>query len=288
MPSATVRRYARLGGEWMMVKFASVTATANVLALLVLIILLGPQGPAQTTPAGQTPATPAPAAQQPAAQTPAAQKPDSSQEPADEQSTLRRKRPHDYKNWNFNVGAGANLDSGSTRTWVRQGGFVGTAGVARNADKYVGLRADFIFANLPLRDSTQNLALATGATSYIYAVALDPVFNLPVTKVYGAYFLVGGGYYHRSGSLKGDTTVPGAPCNSFWNWWGACQNYNFSVPLGGNFVNSSLNEFGYNAGAGVTRKMPSGVEIYGEFRLMHGTHNGITTDYRPITIGFRW
>ncbi len=77
-------------------------------------------------------------------------------------SSSRRKRIHDYKNWNYNVGAGANLDSGPTRTWVRQGGFVAAAGVARNANKYLGLRADFMFANLPLRDSTQNLALATG------------------------------------------------------------------------------------------------------------------------------
>jgi len=32
--------------------------------------------------------------------------------------------------------------------------------------------------------------------------------------------------------------------------------------LSGGFVNSSVNQFGYNFGAGVTRKMPSGVEIY--------------------------
>jgi hypothetical protein len=279
-----------MGGEWMMGKFASVTATASVLALQVLIILLGAPGLgfAQTAPAGQTPATPAPAAQQPAAPAPAAQKPDSSQEPADEQSTVRRKRPKDYKNWTYNVGAGANLDSGATRTWVRQGGFVGAAGVARNVDKYLGLRADFIFANLPLRDSTQNLAQATGATTHAYAVTLDPIINLPVTKEYGGYVLLGASFLHRSGSLDGSTTVPGSPCNGFWKWWGACQTSNFSIPLSGNFVNSSLNQFGYDVGLGVTRKMPSGVEIYGEFRLMHGSHNGITTDYRPITIGFRW
>ena len=64
------------------------------------------------------------------------------------------------------MGAGANLDSGTTRTWVRQGGFVATAGVARNGNKYLGLRADFIFANLPLRDSTLQLAQATGATTH--------------------------------------------------------------------------------------------------------------------------
>ena len=279
----------------MMGKFA---ATASVLALLivaslVLIILLGAQGLAQTTPAGQTPATP-PAAQQPASPTPAtpapaAKQPESSQEPADEESSSsRRKRVHDYKNWVYNVGAGANLDSGATRTWVRQGGFVAAAGLARNGNKYLGLRADFVFANLPLRDSTQELAQATGATTHAYSVTLDPIINIPVTKLYSAYVLLGPSFIHRSGSLDSDTTVPGSPCNSFWHWWGACQSSNFNIPLSGSFVHSSLNEFGYNLGAGVTRKMPSGVEFYGEFRLMHGSHNGITTDYRPITIGFRW
>jgi Outer membrane protein beta-barrel domain len=275
-----------MGGEWMMGKF--VTATA----LLVLTVLLGAQGQgfAQTAPAGQAPAqpaTPAPAAQQPAVPTSAAQKPDS-QQPADDESPSRRKRIHDYKNWVYNVGAGANLNSGTTRTWVRQGGFVATGGVARNGNKYLGLRMDFDFANLPLRDSTQELASATGATSHVYSVTLDPIINIPVTKLYGAYVLLGPGFYHRSGSLTGDTTVPGAPCNSFWNWWGACQNSNFNIPLSGDFLNSSVNEFGYNVGGGVTRKMPSGVEIYGEIRIMHGSHNNITTDYRPITIGFRW
>jgi hypothetical protein len=284
-----------MGGEWMIGKF--VTATA----LLVLIILMGAQGRgfAQNAPADQAPATtPAPPAQQPAAPStaapptvappPAAQKPDSSQEPADEESISRRKRIHDYKNWVYNVGAGANLDSGTTRTWVRQGGFVVAGGVARNANKYLGLRMDFDFANLPLRDSTQELVLATGASSHVYSLALNPIINLPVSKLYGGYVLFGPAFYHRSGSLSGDTTVPGTPCNAFWNWWGACQNSNFSIPLSGDFLNSSVNEFGYNVGAGVTRKMPSGVEIYGEIRIMHGSRNNSTTDYRPITIGFRW
>ena len=31
--------------------------------------------------------------------------------------------------------------------------------------------------------------------------------------------------------------------------------------------------------------MPSGVEIYAEYRLTHGSANGTTTDMRPITIG---
>jgi len=267
-----------MGGEWMTGKFAT------ALTLLVLTILLGAQGFAQTTPAEQ-PAGQAPGGK-PAAQSPAAQQPDTSQEPADEESTRRKAKPIDYKKWTFNVGAGANVDSGATKTWVRGGGVVGTAGVARNANKYLGLRADFFYANLPLRSSTLQVAQATGATSYALDFTLDPIINVPVTKLWGGYVLIGPGFYHRSGNLKGSTAVPGSACNGFWTWWGACSNV--SIPLSGSFVNSSVNQWGYNFGTGITRKMPSGVEIYAEYRFTHGSHNGITTDVRPITMGVRW
>jgi len=269
-------------------------ATASV---LVLTILLGSLALAQTTPAAQAPGAPAstdqapaaqaPAPQAPAAQTPVTQPPANGQEPADEESISRRKaKPHDYKNWTYNVGGGANLDSGTTRTFVRGGSGVGAVGVARNANKYLALRADFIFANLPLRDSTLQLAQSPGATNHVFALTLDPIINIPVTQKYGGYVLFGPAVYRRSGSLNSSTTVPGSACNAFWSWWGACTNV--SIPLSGNFVNSSQNQFGYDLGGGITRKMPSGVELYAEYRLMHGSHNGITTDVRPITIGFRW
>lgn len=270
-------------------------ATASGLTLLFLMSLLAIRGFAQTAPADQTPATaPAatPDAKQPAApasstQTPSTQQPASGEGPADEESTShRRKRVHDFKNWNFNVGAGANVDSGTTKTFVRGGGVVGTVGVARNANKYLGLRLDAMYADLPLRDSTLELAQATSATSYVLAFTLGPVINVPVTKVYSGYIVFGGGFYHRAGSLNDDTTVPGSGCNAFWTWWGACTN--LSVPLNGSFVDASQNHFGYDVGAGVARKMPSGVEIYAEYRLMHGSGNSTTTDLRPITIGVRW
>jgi opacity protein-like surface antigen len=86
--------------------------------------------------------------------------------------------------------------------------------------------------------------------------------------------------------LDSSSTLPGAPCNGFWEWWGACSNA--SVPLSGDFLKSNLNQFGYNVGGGVARKVHNYVEIYAEYRLMHGTHNNIKTDVRPITLGVRW
>ncbi|MGA9552990.1 MAG: outer membrane beta-barrel protein, partial [Candidatus Sulfotelmatobacter sp.] len=265
--------------------------------VMITILLLG-RGIAQSAPSGQTAATPdsaaqqpaaqQPAAQQPAAQQPAAQQPASDQEPAEEESSSSRRKakPRDYKNWSYNVGLGANVDSGTTKTYVRGGGGVASAGVARNANKYFGLRGDFFFADLPLRDSSLLLAQAGSASSYFFALTVGPVINIPVTKLWGGYLLFGPGYYHRMGNLNTVTAVPGSTCNGFYEWWGACSSV--SIPLSGSFVHSSQNQFGYNVGAGITRKMPSGVEVYAEFRLTHGSANGTTIDVRPITIGVRW
>ena len=221
-----------------------------------------------------------------AQQAPASQQPASQENPEAESTSRRKTRLRDYRKWTFNVGIGANLPNGTTRTFVRGGGAAGAVGVARNYSKYFGFRLDFIGANLPLRASALQLAQAPTGTDYLYGATLGPIFNIPVGKKYTAYALVGPGFFHRAGSLDSSTVVPGTECNAFWTWWGTC--FAGSVPLNKSFLSTSQNEFGFNFGGGVARKVSSRFEIYGELRYLHGKHNGITTDLRPITIGVRW
>ena len=221
-----------------------------------------------------------------AQQAPEAPKPAATQEGPEEESTSRKAKPHDYKNWTFNVGGGANLPHGTTNTFVKGGGLVADAGVARNYSKYFGFRLDFQLDNLPLRNSALGLAQAPGATSHVYSFTLDPIINIPVTKVWSGYAVFGPGYFHRSGKLDSSAVVPGTACNSFWSWWGTC--YNGSVPLNREYLSTSQNEFGLNFGGGIARKITPKIELYGEFRYLHGTGGGRTTDLRPITIGLRW
>lgn len=269
-------------------KFGAVHWFSIVSWLWSLTILAG----TATVYAQQTPAQP-PQNQQPASNPPAAQQPDSqqpstqeTQETQEEESSSRRRKPKAYKNWTFNAGGGASLTNGTTTTFVRGGGGVAAVGVARNYSKYFGFRLDVQFDNLPLRNTALQLAQATGASSHVYIVNLDPIVNIPVTKSWGGYLLAGPGYYHRTGKLDSSTALPGLACNPFFTWWGRC--YNGSLPVNGNFLSESQNQFGYNFGAGITRKIRPNIEIYGEFRQLHGSHSGITTDLRPITIGVRW
>jgi len=277
-------------------KFVTVPAFRVVLVFIAVTILAGAatvfaqpaqaqpaqaqQTPAQQTPAQQPPTQP-PSAQQPA------QQPSSTQEASPEEiGPVRKPKVKDYKNWTFNVGGGASLTNGTTANFVRGGGPIGAAGVARNYSKYFGFRLDFQFDNLPLRNSALELAQAPGATSHVYSFTLDPILNVPATKTWGGYVLAGPAFFHRSGKLDSSTAIPGSACNPFFLWWGPCLNGN--MPVSGQFLKANQNEFGENFGGGITRKINSNLEFYAEFRYLHGKHYGITTDLRPITIGVRW
>jgi hypothetical protein len=139
---------------------------------------------------------------------------------------------------------------------------------------------------LPLRDSALFSAQAPGGNSHVYSLTLDPIINIPVTNDWGGYVLFGPAFYHRSGKLDSSTAIPGSGCDPFFVWWGPC--FNASLPVSGDFLHASQNEFGENFGFGMTHRITPKIEIYAEFRYLHGTHNGITTDLRPITVGARW
>ncbi|HET6179879.1 MAG TPA: outer membrane beta-barrel protein [Candidatus Sulfotelmatobacter sp.] len=271
-------------------KFATVPCLRVVLALIFVTILAGTTPVhAQQTPDQQPPAQ-QPPAQQPPAQQPSAQQPSDQsgvQQASVEESTSRRKvKVKDYKNWNFNVGGGASLTTGTTSEFVKGGGAVVAAGVARNASKYFGLRVDFQWDNLPLRSSALHLAQAPGATSQVYSIMLDPIITIPATKVWSGYLVIGPAFLHRSGKIDSSTAVPGSACDVFWTWWGTC--YNGSLPLNKNFLSTSQNEFGYNFGGGVVRKITPKIEFYAEYRYLHGKHNGLNTNVQPISIGLRF
>jgi len=272
-------------------KFATVPAFRVALTLILVTILAGAttvfaqQTPAQQTPAEQTPAQQPPA--EPSAQPQPGQQPSSTQEASPEEIGLGRKpKVKDYKNWTFNVGAGASLTNGKTAVFVRGGGPIAAAGVARNYSKYFGFRLDFQFDNLPLRNSALELAQAPGATSHVYSLTLDPIINVPASKVWGGYILAGPAFYHRTGKLNSSTAIPGSACNPFFIWWGQCLNG--SLPVRGEFLKANQNDLGENFGGGITRKITPDLEFYAEFRYLHGKHYNITTDLRPITIGVRW
>ena len=266
--------------------FATVSGVRVAFVLIFLTILAG----ALDVHAQQVPAQPPAEQQQPAAQPAEPQQPageSSSQQASPEEiGSARKPKVKEYKNLTFNVGGGGSLTNGQTAQFVRGGGGIVVAGVARNYSKYLGLRFDFQWDNLPLRNSALSLAQAPSATSHVYSFTFDPIINVPVNKNWGGYVLFGPGYFLRSGKLDSSGVQAGTACNSFWSWWGTC--YNGTVPINREFLSTSQNQFGLNFGGGITRRITPKIELYGEFRYLHASGSNRTTDLRPITVGLRW
>jgi hypothetical protein len=221
----------------------------------------------------------------PSTQAQTQQQPPESQQPSEEIG-MRKPKGREFNKWSFNVGGGASLTNGNTRNFVRGGGGVAAAGVARNYGAYFGLRLDFQFDNLPLKASALQAAGAPRANDHVYSLMLGPIINIPVGKNWGGYIIGGPAFYHRSGKLDSSSAIPGSACNPFFLWWGHCFVNN--LPISGQFLHSSVNQFGEDFGGGITRKIRPNIDFYAEFRYLHGKHGGITTDLRPITIGLRW
>src|SRR5215467_1673073 len=164
-------------------KFSTVPDISFAGAILAIILA----GTLTVSAQQQNPAEPPPG--QPAQ----AQQPQqsSSQETQEEEAGSQRKaRPKDYKGWTFNVGGGGSLMNATTEEFVRNGGVVAAAGVARNYNKYFGLQAQFQFNNLPLRTSALESAQAPGGTAYLYSVMVDPIIYIPVTKRWSGFAVI--------------------------------------------------------------------------------------------------
>jgi opacity protein-like surface antigen len=221
-------------------------------------------------------------------QVPDTSKPAAAPEPQENpevETPTRRVKPRDYRTWLFNAGAGANLPNGTTEQYVRGGAPVADVGAARNFSKYFGFRMDLSWTDLPLRTSALQLAQASSGSDHAYGLSFDPVVYIPVTSVYSGYALIGPGFYRRSGKVDSSNAVPGGSCNAFWDWWGTCLNG--SLPLG-TFQKENQNQFGFNYGGGIARKVTDKIDLYTEFRALHGSRRGNTTDARTLTIGLRW
>src|SRR5574337_1859232 len=102
-------------------------ASRTLRAVCLLAILAGAmtalaQAPGQASPDQQQNSAQPPSTQPQAEQQPANSQSGNEEATPEEATPRHRVKPKQYKNWNFNVGGGANLNSGATKKFVVGGG----------------------------------------------------------------------------------------------------------------------------------------------------------------------
>jgi outer membrane protein with beta-barrel domain len=121
-------------------------------------------------------------------------------------------------------------------------------------------------------------------------VALTANYRLQFErKIFGTYFIAGGGVYYRDASLSQHVTVGNSvACTPVWPWWGfTCSSG--TVTSNQRLAGSSSTAPGANAGIGFTvRVADSRYKFYVEARYHYASQKFITTQIIPITVGVRF
>jgi len=192
----------------------------------------------------------------------------------------------EFNRWNFTIGGGIGFPQSTSASFVNNGAnFV--VGAGPNLRKFLGLDAEFMWHDLPVKRNVINALQVPDASARLYSVTFNGIVPIPTHGKVGFYLIGGGGWYHRSGELTEPGLVHGTVCEPFWIWWGDCVDG--LIPGNKVLASSSSDTFGGNIGGGITYRFGMGsIKFYSEARYHHAPHNHINTDILPLTFGLRW
>jgi hypothetical protein len=192
--------------------------------------------------------------------------------------------------FNFNAGFGFGLGKGDV------GNFTGTSydavvGGGLNLNRFLGVKAEYMFYNLSFQDSVKLNQDLQGAGGNIQSLSLNPTANFSLGGRWGVYGIGGFGIYRRNVSAPSKFLAEGTVCQPAWIWWQIKCNSNNLVSPQQTLSSRSAYAGGYNFGGGITYRLPNfhGVKLYAEGRYHHAYTGGSEpTSIFPVVFGVRW
>jgi len=194
-----------------------------------------------------------------------------------------------FPRFNFNLGAGLGIGRGAVGSFVGNSYF-GVAGAGMNFSRMFGFDAEYMYYDLPIRQSvadSQNLGDTSGSLN---AISLNGIVRPPFhLGRLGAYGIFGVGFYRRSVTSSTGAIPVLSTCQPSWVWWDiVCVNGQTQTEQRlGSF---SKDAGGYNYGGGITYRLNHfhSAKWFAEFRYHKAYHSDIRTIVWPVRVGLRW
>ena len=189
--------------------------------------------------------------------------------------------------YNFNIGGGFGLPQARVADFANTGGnFV--IGGGPNFGPAMGANLEFMWQDLPPKDSIVALTGAPDGAARMYSVTGNLLLHSPERRKAGLYAIGGIGWYHRSWELTRPSISIGTACLPSYAWWGVvCTNG--LVSSNAILASGSTDGFGWNIGAGVTYRLgESHFKLYTEARFHVAYHEGVDTRVIPVVFGLRF
>jgi hypothetical protein len=196
-----------------------------------------------------------------------------------------------FPRFNFNAGGAFGDGRGDTGAFVGNS-FAGVAGVGWNFSRLLGVSAEYMYYDLPLRPSVAINQSLGSANASLNAVSLNGIVRPPYhVGPYGFYGIFGVGFYDRNTYSNFGQLSAGSLCQPSWRWWDIYC-FNGFVPASppqslGNFTKIAG---GYNFGGGLTYNLNRWhhAKVYAEFRIHKPYFSDSDMGAWPFTVGLRW
>jgi hypothetical protein len=185
------------------------------------------------------------------------------------------------------LGAGVNTPIDQTAEFIHSGGTF-AAGLGYRLSKNQSLLVQYYFSSMPFNSAIVDQLGFLKPSSNLYSVTINYRREFRVSSVTRPYLIGGAGWYHRVTTITRPFAVGEIVCSPQLAWWSlACQEG--TVPLDKVVAGSTSNALGFNAGAGVSRRIgKTPTQLYVEVRYHYAPYHGVSTHAVPLMIGLTW
>lgn len=193
-----------------------------------------------------------------------------------------------FNRFTFNAGGGFGAGLGDAGKFTNTS-FHGVAGGGLNFSRRFGIKGEYMYYNLALKDSViQQQFLLPGAHGNLQSATVNGVINLLSQGRWGFYGIAGAGWYQRAVEERSQVLQLGTVCQPIWIlWWGiTCVNNQISTEQ--TLSSHTVGAAGYNFGGGVTYRFSHRAKLYVEGRYHRANTSRSPTKVFPITVGLRW
>jgi hypothetical protein len=194
-----------------------------------------------------------------------------------------------FNRFTYNAGGGLGIGRDDVASYVGNSYF-GVVGGGINFSRMFGVDAEYMYYDLNFRPSVKQGQSLTNQSGNMQSISLDGIVNVPRHfGKFGAYGILGIGFYRRSVSVPRHFLPAGAESEPAYRWWDLNRDI-FGNILPQYISSNTKDAGGFNYGGGVTYRLNHlhDARIYIEGRYHRAYQSDGKTIVMPITVGLRW
>jgi len=186
---------------------------------------------------------------------------------------------------NFSMGGGLTVPLNPIGKFAGVGGSFLTGGGV-NLGRHSSVIGQFMWNGLP--PSVGAVAQLAGISKNVnlYSLTADYKYRTGFGKAFGAYVIMGGGWYYRNSNISRSVFVnTPTVCQPIYGYYGFTCTNGFVNTVG---VSAGTSAPGANGGVGFTLRVKDGWKFFMESRYVYAASRTIATQVAPVVFGFEF